>query len=253
MPKDVYKVLKRYARKFPKTVNYILKNGAGTARCARCGQIVLKEPLIEGYPYQCMTCDENLLDFEVRTDRHPCTVVEMEQLIEDTACLLLLDEFDDEYFERKRAAKILTSDHILIGYELENGVLEKVGDQEIKQMLVRPISSDSFEEFWEHGKTHCSKFIIYLRAGNLFVERRPDMLNYDTKSDFMYGQEDVIAGGKYYNNGVKKDLHYSEEEYHEFYTKRCKKLFSIRIKRAIENLVEIQIVGNEKYNILFEE
>lgn len=253
MREDLYKVLKKYARKFPKTVNFIFENEAGNARCARCGHIVLKEPFAEGYPYQCMTCDENLLDFEVRTDRQPCTVAEMEQLIEDTAYLLLLDTIADKYFERKHAAKLLTGDNILIGYELEDGALEKVGDQEIKQMLVRPISSDSFKELWEHGKTYCSKFTIYLRAGNLFVERRPDMLNYDTKSDFMYGQEDVIAGGKSYNDSAKKDLHYSEEEYHEFYTKRYKELFFMRIKRAIENLVGIQMTGYKGYNILFEE
>lgn len=80
------------AAKSPKTLAYVLKNDTANRRCGACGSVVLKEPSVEGYPYQCMNCDENKYEIETYLSDHPHSDAEFEKICCDTRDLLLLDE-----------------------------------------------------------------------------------------------------------------------------------------------------------------
>lgn len=75
----------------PKTHAYVLKNDTINRRCNRCGSVVLKETNIIGYPFQCMSCDENMLTIETHLG-NPHTDAELNELCIKTRDLLLLDE-----------------------------------------------------------------------------------------------------------------------------------------------------------------
>jgi hypothetical protein len=52
--------------KHPKTFSFVSENDTVTTRCNRCGCVVLREPeeTYDEYPYQCLSCDENMFEFE---------------------------------------------------------------------------------------------------------------------------------------------------------------------------------------------
>ncbi len=151
-------------------------------------------------------------------------------------------------------ARELLSGNCLLGYELEDGAIgEKVCGRFIKQFLVRPISKEAFEELWQHGKTHCSKFVIYIKSDDVFVCRRPDMLNYATDDDYMYGQENLIAAARAYNDATRTDLRYTEEYFADNVTAPYKAQLDSRIEYALQNLVEIAKLSDDRYNIRFAE
>lgn len=79
-----------FARKYPKTALFVKENDTMNIRCKRCGCVVLKDPNIEEYPFQCMNCDENMYGVEVYLG-DPRTEKELLQLMNDTL-LLELDE-----------------------------------------------------------------------------------------------------------------------------------------------------------------
>lgn len=57
----------------------------------RCGSVVLKEPMIKEYPYQCMSCDENMYSIETHKGIYH-TVEEFDELCCNVRDLLLLDD-----------------------------------------------------------------------------------------------------------------------------------------------------------------
>ncbi|MBR2401403.1 MAG: hypothetical protein IKB01_01350 [Lachnospiraceae bacterium] len=74
-----------------KTLEYVERNDTRNRRCNRCGSVVLMEPTVKGYPYQCMNCDENLYEIETHIgEKH--TDEEYEKLCCNTRDLLLLDD-----------------------------------------------------------------------------------------------------------------------------------------------------------------
>lgn len=76
--------------KAPKTFAYVLENDTINRRCNMCGAVVLKETFVEGYPYQCMSCDENLYEIETHIgELH--TDEELDELCCNTEFLLCLD------------------------------------------------------------------------------------------------------------------------------------------------------------------
>lgn len=75
----------------PKTHAYVLENDTINRRCNRCGSVVLKETNISGYPFQCMSCDENVFTIETHLGK-PHTDAELNELFIDTRDLLLLDD-----------------------------------------------------------------------------------------------------------------------------------------------------------------
>lgn len=87
----ISKRLEKYKDMYPKTVKYIAEKFRKNRRCTRCGAPVLRESRMIDYPYQCMNCDEDLYHFEVRKNKQPVTDAEIEELVERTAELLLLD------------------------------------------------------------------------------------------------------------------------------------------------------------------
>ncbi len=75
-----------------KTMCYVMENDTFNRRCNNCQSVVLKEPnpTEDDYPYQCLSCDVNLFEFETfeglwHTDK------EFEELLCNTRDLLLLD------------------------------------------------------------------------------------------------------------------------------------------------------------------
>lgn len=141
------------------------------------------------------------------------------------------------------AREILTKDNILIGYELEDGELSN----HRSQVLVRPISLENFKEIWEHGRKYCSKMIIYLKSGDLFVERRPDMLNYNSKEDPMYNN-DIIKGALEINKETEEvfDLKTIKNS-----TNNKKRQLKERIEWIVNNLVEVKKLSDDNYNIIY--
>lgn len=85
-----FKVEKFDPERYPKTTAYVLERDAFTVRCNRCGSPVLKSD-VEGYSYQCMSCDEDLFLFETHVGEIH-TTEELNELLLDTRDLLLLDE-----------------------------------------------------------------------------------------------------------------------------------------------------------------
>lgn len=74
-----------------KTYQYVLDNDMVNVRCNRCGSVVLRETFVEGYPYQCMECDENLYGIETHIGAEH-TRKELDRLVQNTARLLCLDD-----------------------------------------------------------------------------------------------------------------------------------------------------------------
>ena len=74
--------------KYPKTAKFIKRNDTVNRRCNRCGSVVLKETFVPAYPFQCMSCDENLYGIETHLGE-PHTDAELAQLCEDTLILEL--------------------------------------------------------------------------------------------------------------------------------------------------------------------
>lgn len=86
MKKEMFSI-----EKSPKTFAYVLENDTLNRRCNRCGEVVLKETAVEGYPYQCMGCDENLYEAETFIgDAH--SDEEFNELCLNTEALLCLDD-----------------------------------------------------------------------------------------------------------------------------------------------------------------
>jgi hypothetical protein len=50
--------------KYPQTFAYVVEYDMHKIRCNMCGSVVLREPDTKEYPYQCLSCDENLYSFE---------------------------------------------------------------------------------------------------------------------------------------------------------------------------------------------
>lgn len=84
--------LKKYKERYPKTVKYIRKTFKKNLRCGACGGSILRETNMRGYPYQCMNCDEDKYEFEVKHVKSDITDKELNDLVERTAELLLLDD-----------------------------------------------------------------------------------------------------------------------------------------------------------------
>jgi hypothetical protein len=82
---DAIKVMKDG---YPNTVAFVEENIVKDKRCNRCGSVVLKEVYIEDYPFQCMSCDENMLNIEVH-DGEPPSPEEYLELLRDTLTLEL--------------------------------------------------------------------------------------------------------------------------------------------------------------------
>lgn len=74
------KHLEKYKDKLPKSVKYVEDN-LTNYRCIRCGSPILLETEVKDYPYQCLTCDENMYSFEVETSEQEITAEEMESII----------------------------------------------------------------------------------------------------------------------------------------------------------------------------
>lgn len=77
-----------FTMEYPKTAKFIKKNDTVNRRCNKCGRVVLKETFVPNYPFQCVSCDENLYDIETHLGE-PHTDVELAQLCEDTLILEL--------------------------------------------------------------------------------------------------------------------------------------------------------------------
>lgn len=88
-----------------KSLMYVIENDTFTRRCNRCGSVVLRQPneIVmtdclnptesdpNEYPYQCMSCDENLFGIETHEGEYH-TDEEFEELCCNTRDLLLLDD-----------------------------------------------------------------------------------------------------------------------------------------------------------------
>lgn len=149
---------------------------------------------------------------------------------------------------KKFIEELLKQDNILIGYELEDGEHCKNDKKNIRQMLVRPITDENFIELWFHGQKHCSKFMIYLIMNDLFVWRRPDMINYETYNDEMFGKN-IIKGAITLNNESIKLYNTQHSK-----SVQCEKdRLMDRFDMAVNHFIEVKDLGNGSYNILFEE
>jgi hypothetical protein len=78
--------------KSPKTLCYVMENDTFNKRCNFCKSVVLKEPkpTENDYPFQCLSCDENLFEFETFEGKYH-NEKEFESLLCNTRDLLLLD------------------------------------------------------------------------------------------------------------------------------------------------------------------
>ena len=74
------KHLEKYKDKLPKSVKYVEDN-LTNYRCIRCGSPIFLETEVKDYPYQCLTCDENMYSFEVETSEQEVTAEEIESII----------------------------------------------------------------------------------------------------------------------------------------------------------------------------
>ena len=76
--------------KYPKTLSFVMENDTVTRRCNRCGCVVLREPVkMEAeYPYQCLSCDENMFGIETY-EGEPHTESEF-----DDICCWAIDIFE---------------------------------------------------------------------------------------------------------------------------------------------------------------
>ena len=74
------KHLEKYKDKLPKSVKYVEDN-LTNYRCIRCGSPILLETEVKDYPYQCLTCDENMYSFEVEASEQEVTAEETESIL----------------------------------------------------------------------------------------------------------------------------------------------------------------------------
>jgi len=74
-----------------KTYKYVTDNDTLNIRCNHCGKVVLREPNIDDYPFQCMNCDENLYNIEVHIGGDH-SKEEFEELCINTREILGLDD-----------------------------------------------------------------------------------------------------------------------------------------------------------------
>jgi hypothetical protein len=153
-------------------------------------------------------------------------------------------EFNKEN-QKMFAREVLSKDSILIGYELEDGEFS----ENRRQVLIRPISQKYFKEIWGHGKKYCSKMIIYLTNGDLFIERRPDQKNYNIKGDPM-NQADII-GSVSQLNGAYIDK-YGVDSFNDKVS-YSKDMSKNRIEWVVEHLIDIKEVGDGLYNIIYQD
>lgn len=110
----------------PKTFAYVLENDTVNRRCNRCGSVVLKETNIKNYPYQCMSCDDNLYETETHIGADH-TDEEFDKLCMDTLIL----ELDNE-LENEKEIKVMTREMIMgelksRGYEVQSTDVIKNG------------------------------------------------------------------------------------------------------------------------------
>lgn len=88
MKEETKKVLEKY----PKSKEYVDSHLVKDRYCSRCGSPILKSDL-EQYPYQCMTCDEDLFEFETTIDLNKqFNEWDYVQLVKEVADTLLLDD-----------------------------------------------------------------------------------------------------------------------------------------------------------------
>ena len=66
------KVEKFNPEKYPEVMCHVLENDTFTQRCNRCGKIVLQSPT-KGYDYQCVSCAEDLHEFETHEGEYHST------------------------------------------------------------------------------------------------------------------------------------------------------------------------------------
>lgn len=76
--------------KSPKTFCYVLERDTFIRRCNICGNPVLRSD-IEGYSYQCMTCDIDLKENETYEGEFHSDK-ELNEVLLNTEALLLLDD-----------------------------------------------------------------------------------------------------------------------------------------------------------------
>lgn len=86
----IVRLQKFNAKENPKTYAYVMENDTVNRRCNKCGSVVLRETNIEGYPYQCMDCDENMYEIETHIGE-PHTEEELDDLLINTLILCLDD------------------------------------------------------------------------------------------------------------------------------------------------------------------
>ena len=85
------KILEKYKYKYPNSVKYIEDN-LTDLRCFHCGSPLLKEPESEGYPYQCLACNENMFSFEAIKSETARTDSEAKNMLEYVLRELKLDK-----------------------------------------------------------------------------------------------------------------------------------------------------------------
>lgn len=88
------KILEKYKHKYPNSVKYIEDN-LTDLRCFRCGSPLLKELESEEYPYQCLTCDENMFSFEAIKSETALTDNEAKNMLEYVSRELKIDGMND--------------------------------------------------------------------------------------------------------------------------------------------------------------
>ncbi len=148
---NIRKRLKKYVSKYPRTVNYIARTLVENIRCGACGSPILRETNVKGYPYQCMNCDENKMSFETKASETPITDAELEQLVESTAELLLLDDEkkDKRKKEKCRVCKKTVFDEKFVDkiWNLAASICHETGDPECEnQDIIFQTLQDGIKE-----------------------------------------------------------------------------------------------------------
>ena len=99
--------LEKYKDKLPQSVKYVEDN-LTNYRCTRCGSPILLETEVKDYPYQCLTCDENMYSFEVEASEQEVTAEETESIIAYLTQQKGLDIRDTKtVITRKRAKELV--------------------------------------------------------------------------------------------------------------------------------------------------
>ena len=84
-------MIKYVEERLPKSAEYVRNNLVPDTICNCCGAYVLRSKL-EGHPYQCMYCDEDLRKEETHKTTKEISDFDFEDLVEKTQELLSLDE-----------------------------------------------------------------------------------------------------------------------------------------------------------------